>query len=300
MKELRATVLVGILAVVSVALVIFGVLAFLAPFLFQGGWGGLLMVAGILGGNIAGWVSDLFFQSRRGPVAAALYGILVLSSLGMGFTLAPGENVVGWAKDKTGLEAGDRIDAIAGHDVKSWHDIRNAVVCWEPTCDKSGWDAERCVCSTSHPKTTPAHDPQKGIPATIERGGNKISVMLPDAKAVQEAGDMRLLPARPVLPMSPYFLGAIVFLMSLCVIGTHGVLSGTATMDFGGRKGAATAVGVIDGFVYLGTSVQSVSLGYLTSKDWSYWPWFLLPFGIIGLLLCLKIWNARPGKGGGH
>jgi OPA family glycerol-3-phosphate transporter-like MFS transporter len=82
------------------------------------------------------------------------------------------------------------------------------------------------------------------------------------------------------------------------VIGTHGVLSGTATMDFGGRKGAGTAVGVIDGFVYLGTSVQSVSLGYLTSKDWSYWPWFLLPFGIIGLLLSLKIWNAKPGARG--
>jgi len=43
------------------------------------------------------------------------------------------------------------------------------------------------------------------------------------------------------------------------------MLSGTATMDFGGRKGAATAVGLIDGFVYLGTGVQSISLGFITS-----------------------------------
>ncbi len=56
------------------------------------------------------------FQSRRGPVAALLYGFLVVCSLGMGFALAPGENVVAWAKDKTGLEHGDRIDAVAGHD----------------------------------------------------------------------------------------------------------------------------------------------------------------------------------------
>ncbi|MEK7743909.1 MAG: MFS transporter, partial [Elusimicrobiota bacterium] len=49
-----------------------------------------------------------------------------------------------------------------------------------------------------------------------------------------------------------WVLAFLVFLLSICVIGTHGLLSGTATMDFGGRKGAATAVGIIDGFVYLG------------------------------------------------
>ena len=103
-----------------------------------------------------------------------------------------------------------------------------------------------------------------------------------------------------MLPISPFFLGAIVFLISLGVIGTHGLLSGTATMDFGGRKGAATAVGVIDGFVYLGTAIQSVSLGYLTSKSWTYWPIFLVPFGVLGFVLLLRIWNAKPSSKGGH
>ena len=104
--------------------------------------------------------------------------------------------------------------------------------------------------------------------------------------------------ASPVLPINPFILGAIVFLISLCVIGTHGLLSGTATMDFGGRKAAATAVGVIDGFVYLGTAVQSISLGYITSTNWGWWPPFLVPFGLVGFLLCLRIWNAKAGKGG--
>lgn len=89
-------------------------------------------------------------------------------------------------------------------------------------------------------------------------------------------------------------LGANAIFMSLCVIGVHGLLSGTATMDFGGRKGAATAVGVIDGFVYLGTGVQSLALGYLTTKSWTYWPIFLFPFSIIGVLLAIKIWKAFP------
>jgi len=104
-----------------------------------------------------------------------------------------------------------------------------------------------------------------------------------------------------ILAMTPALTSAwplciLVFLISVSVIGTHGLLSGTATMDFGGRKGAATAVGVIDGFVYLGTAVQSFSLGKITSmpNGWSYWPWFLLPFGVIGVVLLIRIWHAIP------
>jgi OPA family glycerol-3-phosphate transporter-like MFS transporter len=84
------------------------------------------------------------------------------------------------------------------------------------------------------------------------------------------------------------------------VIGTHGLLSGTATMDFGGRKGAGTAVGVIDGAVYLGTAIQSVSLGYLTTQNWTYWPIFMVPFGLAGSLLLLRIWKAKPAARGAH
>lgn len=99
-------------------------------------------------------------------------------------------------------------------------------------------------------------------------------------------------------------LGIAVALGSLAIIGVHGMLSGTATMDFGGRKAAGTAVGIIDGFVYLGTGLQSLSLGFITSRDWQYWPVFLVPFAIIGLLLAIRIWAAFPGSakkgGGGH
>ena len=56
-------------------------------------------------------------------------------------------------------------------------------------------------------------------------------------------------------------LGWTVVFMSLCVIGVHGMLSGTASMDFGGKKNAGVAVGIIDGFVYPGTALQSLLLG---------------------------------------
>ena len=93
--------------------------------------------------------------------------------------------------------------------------------------------------------------------------------------------------------------------MSLCVIGVHGMLSGTATMDFGGSKNAGIATGMIDAFVYLGSGAQGFLLGMMlpdTKRDgaefaadpanWSNWPLAMLPFVIIGLLLCIRIWNA--------
>ncbi|MCA9606517.1 MAG: MFS transporter [Myxococcales bacterium] len=282
-------------------LVIFGALAFLAPF-FQAGWGGLLFIAGVVGGNVAGWVSDIFFQSRRGPAAAGLYAFLVVLTIAMCFSLAPPTNQVMATRDGSGLEVGDRIVAIAGVDhIEGWAGVRDAVLCWEPTCTDSRWNPEECTCSTNASvRERPPVDAERGIPATLERGGERIEVTLPDPAATQRAGDRRILAAQPELPLSPWVLGIILFLISLCVIGTHGLLSGTATMDFGGRKGAGTAVGVIDGFVYLGTGLQSFSLGYLTTQDWAYWPWFLVPFAIIGFLLTTRIWNAKPKGQGGH
>lgn len=145
-------------------------------------WGLILMLAGVFGGLLAGIVSDKVFGSRRGPVAALLYGSMFGATIAMAF----------------------------------------------------------------------------------------------------------------VLDLNPYILGVIVAFMSLCVIGTHGMLSGTSTMDFGGRRAAATAVGLIDGFVYLGTGVQSLCLGFLTTQNWNYWPPFLVPFAIIGLVQAIRIWNAYP------
>jgi OPA family glycerol-3-phosphate transporter-like MFS transporter len=95
-------------------------------------------------------------------------------------------------------------------------------------------------------------------------------------------------------------LGICAVVISFAVIGTHGMLSGTATQDFGGRKNAGTAVGLIDGLVYLGTGLQSLSLGFLTERSWSLWPPFLIPFAAIGLLLAWKIRHAMPGGRKAH
>ena len=71
--------------------------------------------------------------------------------------------------------------------------------------------------------------------------------------------------------------------------------SGTASMDFGGKKAAATATGVFDGMQYLGGAVVGVGMGYLLDHvGWSAWGPSMIGFSIIGAFLMLLLWNARP------
>jgi len=170
-------------------------------------WGLLLCCAGIMGGVIAGVISDRVFQSRRGPVAALLYGTMLVGGIVLTFTYK-----------------------------------------------------------------TPA-------------------------------------------------VGYLAIILSMAVIGVHGMLSGTASMDFGGSRNVGVAVGIIDGFVYLGTGVMAFTYGRLLPQEeldaagklvgdctdpdkWVSWPIAMIPFALIGTVLALRLWNAKPKpKGeasGGH
>jgi len=174
-------------------------------------WGIWLCIAGILGGVIAGVISDRMFQSRRGPVAAVLY---------LGVT----------------------IGAIALYFLYE----------------------------------TPAVELSDGLKLSIP--------------------------------------GVLAIVISMCVIGVHGMLSGTASMDFGGRKNVGVAVGIIDGFVYLGTGVMSLMYSIMLPKEefvevngecvlsgpvtepsnWAPWPVSMIVIGILGFLLATRVWNAKP------
>jgi len=173
-----------------------GVLALKSSFVYDN-WGLLLCIAGITGGVMAGTISDHLFQSRRGPVAGFLYGVMLVGSVTLVFTY------------------------------------------------QTPW------------------------------------------------------------------VGWLVILLSMAVIGVHGMLSGTASMDFGGTKNVGIAVGIIDGFVYLGTAVMSLTYSLLLPKgeidsagmvvgaatdpaNWKAWPLAMVPMALIGLVLALRLWNAKP------
>ena len=173
-----------------------------------GNWGLLLCCAGIMGGVFAGVISDRVFQSRRGPVAAILYGLMLIGAL-----------VLTVVYDGEGMMIGSF------------------------TFRPQAW---------------------------------------------------------------------LVIFMSMCIIGVHGMLSGTASMDFGGKKNVGVAVGIIDGFVYAGTAVMSLTYKFLlpepqidaaTGKltgpatdpaNWDVWPIAMIPVALVGLVLARKVWHATP------
>ena len=97
-----------------------------------------------------------------------------------------------------------------------------------------------------------------------------------------------------VLFTSPLIVGAAGVGIVTCAVGVTSLMSGTAATDFGGRKATATCSGIVDGFAYLGSGLQSISIGYIATRDWQWWPLFLVPFAVLGLFIALKIWHALP------
>jgi OPA family glycerol-3-phosphate transporter-like MFS transporter len=99
------------------------------------------------------------------------------------------------------------------------------------------------------------------------------------------------------LAASPLAAVLLVGFSCMWIFGVHGLLSGTASMDFGGRRAAATAAGLLDGVQYLGSGLAGVGLGALLDRyRWSIWPYALVPFSIAGGVLMLRLWNARAGS----
>lgn len=92
----------------------------------------------------------------------------------------------------------------------------------------------------------------------------------------------------------PTIVGGCALIIACLVISVHSLMSGTAAADFGGRKATATASGIVDGFVYLGSGLQSVALGFLTTKNWIFWPIFMAPFALAGMVLAIRIWKDLP------
>ncbi len=85
------------------------------------------------------------------------------------------------------------------------------------------------------------------------------------------------------LVRSPYAAVFLVGFSCMWIFGVHGLLSGTASMDFGGRRAAATAAGLLDGVQYLGSGLVGFGLGALIDHyHWAIWPHVLVPFSARG------------------
>jgi OPA family glycerol-3-phosphate transporter-like MFS transporter len=95
--------------------------------------------------------------------------------------------------------------------------------------------------------------------------------------------------------LGPIASAILIACLSFFVNGAHGMIGGAATMDFGGRKAAGTAVGLIDGIQYLAGAITGWTVGNITTYwGWQAWKLWPIPFAIIGALVMSRLWNVLP------
>jgi OPA family sugar phosphate sensor protein UhpC-like MFS transporter len=97
------------------------------------------------------------------------------------------------------------------------------------------------------------------------------------------------------LPPTRAMLGSCLFLIGLLTFAPDSLISGTAALDFGTRKHASTASGLINGFGSVGAIVGGTIPGFF----WKQWGWqgvFLVLSAavMLGALLLLPKWNTLP------
>jgi OPA family glycerol-3-phosphate transporter-like MFS transporter len=103
------------------------------------------------------------------------------------------------------------------------------------------------------------------------------------------------------LGLGPIVAACCLVLLSFFVNGAHGMISGAASMDFGGKKAVATAAGLFDGMQYLAGAFVGMGVGYVTTHwGWEVWHWAPIPFALVGAWVMSRLWNVMPKGKRGH
>jgi len=104
----------------------------------------------------------------------------------------------------------------------------------------------------------------------------------------------------PFIPLSRAGMGLGMFTMGFLIFIPDSLISGTASIDFGTKKGASTANGVVNGLGSVGQMIGVMlpgSVESLLGKGHNIWPGIFVGLGIslvlAGLLLA-PLWNRLP------
>lgn len=97
------------------------------------------------------------------------------------------------------------------------------------------------------------------------------------------------------VPATRWTLGACLFLLGFLAYPPDAMIAGVAVVDFGAKKGASTATGLVNGLGSIGALLGGVIPG-LMEKAWG-WQWIFTSLAIAALLAALLLlpkWNAVP------
>ncbi len=104
-----------------------------------------------------------------------------------------------------------------------------------------------------------------------------------------------LLIALPFFPATKVVLGGSFFFIGFFLYAPDSLVSGTAAVDFGTKKGASTAVGIINGCGSFGAILGLTLPAFIVSRwGWNAVFWVLGGFVLTAALLLAPQWNALP------
>jgi OPA family sugar phosphate sensor protein UhpC-like MFS transporter len=92
-----------------------------------------------------------------------------------------------------------------------------------------------------------------------------------------------------------WLMAGFFFLVGVFLYGPDSMISATAAMDFGTKRGAGTAIGFINGIGTVGGVLAGWLPGTITTEsDWT--PLFTVFFVglVISALVVLPLWRIRP------
>jgi OPA family sugar phosphate sensor protein UhpC-like MFS transporter len=97
------------------------------------------------------------------------------------------------------------------------------------------------------------------------------------------------------LPSTRWVLALSLFLLGFLAYAPDAMIAGVAVVDFGAKKGASTATGLVNGFGSIGAMVGGVTPGLL-QESWGWQRVFTCLAGaaFVAALLLLPKWNAVP------
>ncbi len=140
-----------------------------------------------------------------------------------------------------------------------------------------------------------------GILTDRLRGGNRVALVVPAmALCALALGTLALGTARHDLTLSLVAMGATAF----CLLGPYTLLAGAIAMDMGGRKGSATAAGLIDTAGYIGGTLSGFAVGHLAQTGgwtsvFSLMAALAVAVGVIATGYCVEYrrrtgWRVQP------